>query len=291
MSSNIILNKRNIKNATNSVFEYTLPKRLEVGKNDDYKIALSHLNVYLSWPNITSAYNNNKVIYMFWNMSAELVPFEITFKDGYYTLEDIYAYIQKEMYNNGHYLQHATTGDVMYFFNIRSNSTYYAHEFIFYSIGQAFEDLSDWQTPTAWQVPTSFECMSITFPTYGTLSEYFGFPSGSVIPQSPITQGSKQTEYSVLSETAPQLMASSSYLVLCNLVNNELSEEKRVLTSYTIPNNIYYGDVISIDANPIYTQIQPGLYDQVRIEIVDQDFRRMQFLDPEVLINLSVIKN
>jgi len=86
-------------------------------------------------------------------------------------------------------------------------------------------------------------------------------------------------------------MPSSSYLVLCNLVNNELSEEKRVLTSFTIPNNLFYGDVINIDANPIYTSISPGLYDQVRVEIVDQDYRRMQIIDPEILINLSVIKN
>jgi len=291
MSSNIIINKRSIKGYMNSMFEYILPKRLEIKSTDNYKIALSHLNVYLSWANITSEYNNNKFIYTFWDMNGNLQPFEVIIPDGFYELTDVYAYTQKKMFENGHYLEHIISGDVMYFFSIRTNSTYYAHEFLFFSIGSAFSDLSNWKTPTTWALPTNFECMSITFPTYGTINEYFGFETGTITPQNVITSGTGQTQYHILSEKAPQLMPSSSYLVLCNLVNNELSEEKRVLTSFTIPNNLFYGDVINIDANPIYTSISPGLYDQVRVEIVDQDYRRMQIIDPEILINLSVIKN
>jgi hypothetical protein len=291
MSSNIIINKRNIKNNNNSVFEYQLPKRLEVTKTDDYKISLSHLNIYLSWANISSAYNNNKFIYMFWDLSSNLVPFEITIKDGYYPISDLYEYIQKEMYNRGHYLQHLATGDVMYFFSVKSNSTYYAFEFSFFSIGQAFSELADWKTPTTWTIPVNFECMSIVFPTYGTINEFFGFKSMSIIPQNVIGSGTQQQKYLVFSEVAPQLMPSSSYLILCNLVNNEMSEEKRILTSFTIPINIYYGDVISIDPTPIYSRVGVGIYDQIRLEIVDQDYRRMNIIDPEILINLSIIKN
>jgi hypothetical protein len=289
MSSNIIINKRSIKGTMNSMFEYALPKRLEVKATDNYKIALSHLNVYLSWANITAQYNNNKIIYTFWDINGDLQPFEITIPDGFYELTDVYSWIQKKMYENGHYLENLA-GDIMYFFTIRTNSTYYSHEFFFFSIGTAYEDKTAWKTPTTWTYPTYFECMSITFPTYGTINEYFGFETGTITPSN-VANGTKQVQYSILSQMAPQLMPSSSYLVLCNLVNNELSEEKRVLTSFTIPNNLFYGDVINIDANPIYTDIASGLYDQVRVEIVDQDYRRMQIIDPEILINLSITKN
>lgn len=291
MSSNIVINKRNITSSNNSIFEYKLPKRLEVTKTDDYKISLSHLNIYLSWPNISSAYNNNKFIYMFWDLSSNLVPFEITIKDGYYPIDDLYEYFQKEMYNKGHYLKNAVSGDVMYFFSIKTNSTYYAFEFSFFSIGQSFADLGDWQTPITWTIPVNFECMSIVFPTYGTIHEYFGFETKSIIPQNVVPSGTQQQKYLIFSELAPQLMPSSSYLIICNLVNNEMSEEKRILTSFTIPINIYYGDVISIDPTPIYSRIGIGIYDQIRLEIVDQDYRRMIILDPEILINLSIIKN
>lgn len=292
MSSNITLDKKHIVSSNNSVLEYKLPRKLEVNDDNEYKICLTSLSIYLSWFNISSAYNNNKIIYEFWDLNGDLVPFEITIQDGYYSLEGLYFYILKEMYINGHYLENINTDEIMYFFFVKSNATYYSHEFIFYSISSQWEDIDVvWKTPTTWKLPDTYQYISIVLPTYGHINQIFGFEQGkTIMPNQPATNVTVKSEESILSDFAPQIMPSSSYFVLCSLCNNELNEEKRILTTFSIPHNVFFGDPIEVLPNIIYSKVNHGLHDIVRVEILDQNYIPLQIRDPVMVINLSIIK-
>jgi len=67
MSSNIILNKSNISNLNqgNNSLVYEFPSDIQF-KNTD-SIAISSLNLYYSWFNITTKNNNNFFQYKFFN--------------------------------------------------------------------------------------------------------------------------------------------------------------------------------------------------------------------------------
>lgn len=296
MSSSIFIDETHISNSKNSEFTYTLPKSIEV-KDNNLSVALASLNVFFSWPNVTSEYGNNKFSYTYWDMSGNEALFDIEIKDGYYSVEDIYNKILSIMYTRGHYLEHSTTGDIMYLFQLETNPTYYACEFTFFSMGKNWEGFSGvdgWSMPTTWNPPDNMECMSFIFPNYGTSNKYFGFTEKTVAITEPIVNASTttlQSSYTISSDVAPQVSPSSAIIVLCNLCNNELNIERRVLNSFVVPSDVYYGDTVSVNFNPIYTEIANGHYDSVKITLVDQQYRLMNILDPVILFNLSVVKN
>jgi hypothetical protein len=59
VSENIVLNSANIlnKNKGNNKLSYSFPRDIKFGKND--QLAISHMNIYYSWFNISAKYNNN----------------------------------------------------------------------------------------------------------------------------------------------------------------------------------------------------------------------------------------
>ena len=119
----------------------------------------------------------------------------------------------------------------------------------------------------------------------------FGFNRGSTITPLPEEIDTLiNSDHNILSTTAPEIMPSSSYIVNCNLVNNELSINRRTLSSFTIPNNTGFGDLIDASSTPVYSKIYPGEYNVLELEIVDQDYRPLMIRDPNMLINLSIIK-
>ena len=60
---------------------------------------------------------------------------------------------------------------------------------------------------------------------------------------------------------------------------------------YNINMSVFNTNSLTLDGTPVYNQIQPGKYRTLYIEILDQNFNALQILDPNILINLSVIKN
>jgi hypothetical protein len=302
MANNITLNTSNIINLNkgNNRFEYTFP--IETEFKEGSSIALSDVNIFLSWYNVTKAYNNNVLTYIFFNMSGEEESYDITFVDGFYTVATLYEYIQTVLTERGHYLEYLEAGSggqvqILYPISLRANSTFYKLDFIFVGFAQQMdfgEGLVDYTTifkaPSTWAVPTEMNTMALQMTTYGNINEYFGFNKGELVKPSVIDPVNFKF-YNVLSSTIPQVMPSSSYIVNCNLCNNELNRNRMSLSTFAIKNGVGFGDLITLDGTPVYNQIQPGKYRTLYIEILDQNFNALQILDPNILINLSVIKN
>jgi hypothetical protein len=79
-------------------FTYQLPEQISTGSND--KVALQSLKLYYSWYNITAAKKNHTYSYTWVDGSTHAV----TMDDGMYPYEDFQGYLEKVMYENGHYL-------------------------------------------------------------------------------------------------------------------------------------------------------------------------------------------
>ena len=301
MASNITLNRSNIVNLDegNNRFEYQFP--IEQTFNESSTIALSHLNIYLSWYNITAQYGNNLFTYLFFDIDGNEASFDILIDDGFYSVDQIYKFITTELVKKGHFLEYLEPGpenqvQILYPIEIRTNEIYYKLGYVFATIGQIMDFGSGevpytniFKIPTTWTPPVVISTMKLKMPTYGGMCKILGFSEGELV--APEILPSKHDFYNILSSKTPELMPSSSYILKCSLVNNEMNLDKTVLSVFTIPNNTGVGDLISNDGTPIYNLIQPGKYKRFTLEILDQQYRRLEIRDSNILINLSVIKS
>ena len=62
-------------NSSNNRLRYNFPSDQQFDENT--MVALSHLNIYFSWYNITAKNNNNFFQYRFWNLAGELEKFKL----------------------------------------------------------------------------------------------------------------------------------------------------------------------------------------------------------------------
>jgi hypothetical protein len=294
MASTIILNKSNITNLDrgNNRLEYSFPRSVEFNEGDE--VALSNLNIYYSWFNISEANNNNFFQYTWFNNTNGDVTdiHDVIIDDGYYSVNTLYEYFQKVMVSNGHYLEMKNGSNYLYFIEILTNSTYYSVELKLSSVSTTYdfggsepEPITDYvKNPTTWAIPSTFKSPSIIIPSNNKFGELLGFMSGTVqIPP----EYDIQYQYSTLNNIVPNMEVSSSFYVTCSLVDNEFSTPNNVLFSFSLGTQPF-GTMLSPITELIYSKIKPGIYNKIVIEIYDQDFNKLNVIDPNMLISLSI---
>jgi hypothetical protein len=299
MSQNIILNKSHILNTGNgnNILRYDLPKSVEFSNEDT--VSLSNLNVYFSWFNITAKNRNNFFQYKWFN-TTDGTPddiFDVIIEDGYYSVSTLNEYILSVMTTRGHYLETQSGSNYIYFFELRTNSTYYATSIKLSSLSNQY-DFNDSQglraitdvvkNPSTWVLPNQFEAPSIIIPSNNNFGSLIGFSSGT-IEMDTSTDVTNRSE-TFLNAVTPNMMPSSSYILTCNLVSNELSIPDNVFFSFTVPNNVGFGDMISPHLDTIHSKIKAGLYTHIEIRIFDQNFQPLIIKDADMLLNLSIFK-
>lgn len=295
MSSNIILNKNNIVNKGNNKLVYNFPS--DVVFNEGDTVAISHLNIYFSWFNITEKNNNNFFQYKWWDMYGNLtVVVDVTIPDGFYSINDLYEYIQSVMVKHGHYLETNDGASYIYFIEFITNATYYSSEIRLSSLsttmnfGGGDSDYTDYcKHPTTWTVPSDYETPEVIIPSTNRFGEMLGY-NPQTIRQDLTTQPSTNDKYSFLNDFSPNMLFASSYIITCSLVDNDLGIPNNVLYSFTIPPNVGFGDLISTATDLIWTKVKPGRYQQVILQVYDQNFVPLDILDPNVLFVLSITR-
>ena len=295
MSSNIVLNKNNIVNQTNNKLVYEFPSDVTFGEHDT--VAVSHLNIYFSWFNITAKNNNNFFQYKWFDMNGDLtVIVDVTIKDGFYSINDLYEYIQSVMVSNGHYLETLDGSSYIYFVEFITNATYYSTEVRLSSVsanmnfGAGVAPYTDYcKAPTTWTVPNTYMCPEVIIPTTNRFGEMLGFHS-KTLTKDLTAQPSSNDKYSFLNDFSPNMLFASSYIITCTLVDNDFGKPNNVLYSFTIPPNVGFGDLITTASDLIWSKIKPGRYRQFTIQIYDQDFNPLEILDGNILMVLSIMK-
>lgn len=298
MSQNIILNKSHIINLGNgnNHLRYELPRSITFTQEDT--VALSNLSIYFSWFNISAKNNNNFFQYKWFNnVNGDVDDIhDVTIADGFYSLATLNEYILSIMASRGHMLETIDGSNFIYFFELRSNSTYYSTSIKISSLsdhydfntGIGLKPITDVvKTPSTWALPTTFKAPEIIIPSNNNFGSLLGFTGTISMDTSSDTTNRSET---FLNTNVPNMMPSSSYILTCNLVSNEMSIPDNVFYSFTIPNNVGFGDIISPNLDLVHSKIKNGVYNHIEVRIYDQNFVPLQIRDPDMLLNLAIYK-
>lgn len=272
----IILNSKNISNASNNKLSYTFQNGGVEFKNND--IALAQISLYYSWFNLNQQLYNNTSCSYIW-IDGTIV--NITIPNGYYTASTLNAYFESIMVSNKHYLINTTNGNFVYYIQIEENSTFYAIQLNCYAVPSSLATTYAYPIGATWTIPLTPKTPQFVVNTTSNFSKLIGFNSGSYpsIPQS--------TTYSIISQNVPEIQPISSLNVMCSMINNPFSVNKN-LYSCGIP-SIQFGQQISITPpNFLYNKIADGIYQQFTLDILDQFNNPIEILDNQIVIVLNI---
>ena len=291
MPRSIILNQTNIvPNTGNSILQYNFPTGGAIFT--DELIAVQQVSLYQSVFNITVANNNNSFSYIWVDGTVN----QVLIPDGYYNLIDINAFFQSVMVSNLHYMESDTA--YIYFLEIVVNQTAYAYQINCFQLSASIATANTWTQPSGstWLLPTN-SIIPIFIVPATNFQNLIGFNAGkypnadiSGTPPAQIETPSYGATLNFLSQNAPQIVPQSSYLCLCNLVNNRLAIPSQLIYSLT-PTSAPFGEIYSIQVSELaFNKIENGQYTNIRFEFRDQLGAPIAFQDPQMLI-LLLIKN
>jgi hypothetical protein len=264
-----------VPGSNNSTYSYKFP--ISARFRDGDEVALSSANLFYSWFNISVDNNNNSFSYL-WPTGSGTVTVDVNIPNGFYTAEDLNAYLQSVMVANSHYLIDGD-GNYLYYLQLTTNSTLYALQ------------LNTWVVPTS--LPSGYTAPG-GFPAYPSTARtpqfvipatdfrnIIGFDAGTY-PSTP-----QLTSYSATSTFTPQITPVSSFNILCSLLNNSLSRPVNLL--FNAAPNTTFGSQITVQQQfPIFQPIQPGTYNDIIIKFTDQNFNALPLQDSNISVILLV---
>jgi len=287
MSFTLVINSSNVANRnTNSTFQYNFISGNFVIE-DGMEVMLSSAQIPYSIFNITAAYNNNRILIGFPTGSAtnSYTTFNITFPDGFYTINDIRYFIQQFCITNGLYLINAT-GSYVYYIDFQVNTTYYSNQILLYTVPRSLP--SGWTQPANWVGYSTFSSDRtpyIQLVQNNQFHEYLGFNNG-VYPPGALTAGNT-TNYSQLSNRLPPIATYvNSIIVHCNLVNNNVVSPSDIVDAFQITNATFGANINYAPSIEKFVKLTRGSYSSMIIYLTDQNNNPITLLDPNVLITL-----
>lgn len=287
MSFTLVINSGNVSNRnTNATFQYNFIGGTFV-VDDDMEVMLSSAQIPYSIFNITSAYNNNRLIIGFPTGSAtnSYTTFTITFPDGFYTINDIRNYVQQFCIANGLYLINAS-GNNVYYVDFQTSVSYYANQILLYTVPRSLP--TGWTQPANWigySTFTSDRTPYLQFAQTNQFHEYLGFLNG-IYPPNALTAGST-TNYSQISNRMPPVGSYvNSIIVHCSLVNNNVVSPSDIIDAFQITNTSFGSNINYAPSIEKFVKLTKGSYSSMIIYLTDQNNNPINLLDPNVLITL-----
>ena len=270
----VILNSTNLvsSNANLNQYRYTFPTGAITFS--DSSIAVSNVQIFYSWYNISASAGNNSYTLVFLG-----TPYVITMPSGYYSVSSLNEYLQQQMVANNLYLINST-GEYVYYAEYLENSTYYSIQLNCYPVPTSLP--VGWSNPGI-VLPGTAETPQITIAA-NAFRDIIGFAAGT-FPS--VVQA---TTYSALSTSTPAVTPVSSVLLTCSLVNNRYSIPGTILYSFTAA-GVGYGNLIdSAPSEYSFVSIQDGNYTSFDITFLDQSFNPLVMRDSNVCLTF-LIKN
>ena len=269
-SSHVVANSSNTK----YTFTFTSPTTFT-----NAKIALSNLQMYYSWFNVSDL-NNNRLFYYKW---IDGTVIEVKLNEGSYSIDTINLFLEQIMINNGHYLYDTVNKVNVFYMNFRSNITYYTFELNTLPVPVSLP--TGYTKPAPWVLPISTRCPQITIISSNNFKTLVGFPGGDYPP----TQ--QPTSYTLYAGNTPVISPVSSLIMRCNLIKNKLSNPVNdVIYSFSTGATVFADNINERPNNLIYQTIADGTYRDITITFFDQNYNSMKINDSQILITL-VIEN
>ena len=284
----LVINSTNIvPDGENNKFIYKFPN--SVLFKDDY-VALSSVSIYYSWFNITSAFQNNIIQYVW-----DGVTFTINIPDGIYEVATLNALLQYSFIQNGHYLVDAT-GSNVYYAQFLVNPARYAVQINTYLFPLALP--AGYTNPAGVVFPAVTFNPSIILPA--SINVILGYTAGfatdpnignAFVPPAGDDFVSKLANgtLSYISTQAPNIQPNSSLLVALSNIDNAYAQPSSLI--YTIVPSVAVGEIINErPPNFIWNKLIEGTYNELRLTILGTDLAPLKIRDPQITIVL-VIRN
>lgn len=299
----LILNEDNIvANTNNSRLEYTFPAG-NVSIQKGQKLALASLQMFYSTFNITAKNNNNTFSYVWVDGTTHVV----TIPDGFYSIVTLNEFLQFTMIANTHYLVDNDTSKNVYFLTMVTNASTYKVELTAFRMNTTLYPVGagagQFTNPGTWVVPTNtilpmFSLQANAFRNIIGFSNAGFYPQGAagafaiatidaVAPPGQTQTPTYTSDQVFQSDIVPQVTPLSSFLLRCNLINN----------NYAVPNDLLYsfspegafGDQFTVTPNQlIFINIQEGQYNKFVVEFADQTNKPVSIQDPNFVILLII---
>lgn len=244
------------------------------------RLALSNINVYYSWFNITADYGNNQFSYI-WPNGAGSTTYTVTVPDGNYSLNDLSSYLQYAMTLNGTYLIDAS-GTNQYYISWVSNPTYYRVTMTVTPVPAAGTLPAGWTQPANYPgtLPTTSRSPQIVVPAAipnkrSSFGYVMGFPPGTY----PATPATAVTSFN--GQYVPEIDVVQSVNVQCSMVNQGLvSRTPNTIYTFTV-NAQQFGGLISITPPQfIWFPVNDGNYASITLSLTDQNNYPLPLSDP-----------
>jgi hypothetical protein len=244
----------------------------------DEEVALNQAFIYYSWFNITAAYGNNTVSYLWQDDAKTNTEYSITLPDGFYTYDDISSCIQLKMYDNGHYLVDKN-GNYVYYISLSANITIYGTTVTCTPVPASL--------PTDYTNPKSIYLSGVT-PQLKISNSLFGNVLGFATGTFPAAQ--QATIYQVNNTKLPVLTQVNVVNITCNIVNNPgINQDTNTL--YTFSPSEEYPNLLREDpSNLLYYRCFNGNFDSITLGFYDENFKPIQIMDPNITVLLRVRK-
>jgi len=297
-------------------YRYSFPNGSTLRLDNNSEIALTSCSLYNSTFNIKASWGNNKFIILSNNLvlgsipvgyrngntytdplTARVLPqkfIEIVIPDGYYDITSLDEFMQNTFLNIGFYLQ-ATNGlSNLFFVEFLTNPQRYSTQINLFLIPTSL--------PTGFVMPSN-SCFTLSsgtaktpffyFPNYsfdsvyGGLNDIFGFSSGVCLPDFPITNVNNNiTESENLSTKCPRVSPISTYIIGCNLVNNNLTIPGDLLTQLNLSGSLF-GGIIKYSDTPNFITCQNVSTQYIEIYLMDEYLRPLELIDPQLSLIIT----
>jgi hypothetical protein len=274
----IIINNSFVS-SDNSTYTYRFPLGSQPTFEKGDKIALDSLSMYYSWPSITSTNGNNTFQYV-WPFNSSTTT-TVTVPDGFYTIEDLNAYLQYIMIANKHYLVDSS-GNYVYYLNFSTNSVRYAVQLDVSPLPTALGTYT-YPSGATWTLSGTATYPQIVIPSSNSISNIIGFNAGTY----PSTTTPATSTYSKISDFTPQVTPVSSVVVTCSLLNNSYSIPNNLLYSFA-PNTTYGSQITITPPSKTFVDMQGGKVSEFSISFLDQNFNKLKIQDNNVVILLTI---
>ena len=261
-------NSNNTSSASNTLtLKFQTPQYL----NQDLGIALVKHTCFKSWNNITSAYGNNTIGYIWNNVSYNLM-----LPDGDYSVSDLNMSLQLFMYSNNHYLLDQN-GNPYYFISIVEQPIYYCLYVNCIIVPSVL--------PNGYTNPNSITLNGLT-PQLIMNNTKLASMLGLSVKNYPLAQ--QNTNYTFAGSTTNDINIVNNVYINCSLVNlMGLSDKPSMIYSY-VP-NVSNGEAIEEEPkNIIYYPILGGQYNSITFTMTDNNNQPLQILDPTKSITVII---
>lgn len=289
----IVLNSSNlVQDGQNNKLVYRFPNSTLFKDNS---IAVSSVNMYYSWFNITAALGNNTFSYT-WTIGGVINVRTILIPDGLYQVSTLNDLLQFNMINNGDYLIETASGDYVYYAEFILNTSRYAVQINTYLVPTAL--------PVGYTQPSNFSgyptvvCNPIiTLPA--KFNELFGYvpgfatdnnignPVGVPATTTYVSKNQATGTISYISTTAPNLQPNSSIYFALSNINNPYSIPSSII--YALATNANVGDIIQ-ERPPqfMWNKLIDGTYNQLTLTFLGANFAPIIIRDPQMTILLTI---